>query len=237
MKKVIRLNESDLVRVIKKLISEDFNAFYGVKGKSCFSWKRLKDGTLIEAGLTDCGNLDSQGVWTDEALKRIYGSNNPSLMAFGLLSNWVGKFRNKKKPTTTNEDLDLWVDNIKSAQDLNALRSSFERRLPSFKFGPEVTKRPTFEEAVAHSLGVDTGMNHFNLVKNHLSKLGIPMSLGKSASVYSEVRFDKSGSGKSTKNKFCPNGYKACSGGTYSKCCSSPKIAEVQKCLGIPNPD
>jgi hypothetical protein len=33
----------------------------------------------------------------------------------------------------------------------------------------------------------------------------------------------------------CPNGYQACSG-TYQKCCSSSKIAEAQKCLGL-NPD
>lgn len=237
MKKIIRLSENDLVKVMKNIISENFNANYGVKGKSCFSFRRKKDGSLISGGMTDCGNLDSQGVWTDEALKRTYGSNNPSLMAFGLLSDWTGKFRTKQKPAKTNEDLDLWVANIKSVQDLDALKSNFEKRLQTWKFGPEVTKKPTFGEAVAYSLGVDTGMNHFNIVKNHLNKLGIPMLLGKSASGDSEVIFDKSGSAQYSGNKFCPQGYKKCSNGTYSKCCSSQKIMQAQKCLGILKPD
>lgn len=234
MKKVVTITESELAKIIKKIISEDFNAFYGVKGKSCFSFIRKKDGTLINGGLTDCGNLDSQGVWTDEALKQKYGSNTPSLMAFGLLTNWAAKFTSKQKPVRTNEDLDLWVSNIKSAQDLEAMKSSFENRLKKWSFGPEVKQKPTFGEAVANSLKVDVGMNHYNMVKKHLSSLGIPMSLGKSASGNSEVRFGKSSS--EVKNKFCPQGYKSCST-SYTKCCSSLKIKEVQKCLGIPNPD
>lgn len=34
------------------------------------------------------------------------------------------------------------------------------------------------------------------------------------------------------RERFCPNGYQSCSG-TYTKCCSSPKIAEAQTCLGL----
>jgi hypothetical protein len=34
------------------------------------------------------------------------------------------------------------------------------------------------------------------------------------------------------RERFCPNGFRACSG-TYTKCCSSPKIAEAQTCLNL----
>lgn len=233
MKNTILLTEKELVNLIRKtIVSEEFDD-YGTPGKFCWSYRRKKDGTLISDRMMDCGLLNPDGTIKDEVSKKIYDVSN-TFASVLLPKFWEGRFLypnsyGKKKPV--DETIEKLINLFSTKEKFQKVKDSFNAGINNYKFNPVVTKRPTFGEALATYLVVDFFKDDYESLKNHLNKLGIKISLGKGPSGLTEIKFYDSKSGGSGLTRFTP-----CSG-TYNKGCSSTKIAEVQKCLGLSGRD
>lgn len=239
MKKIVRLSESELVSVINNILFREieqpkklqqireFDEF-GKPGKMCIQWFRKKDGTMITGPITNCEYLDQNGVMKPEIAKKQFGGAYNSLIIMLLCSTW--QFNYLKPGVKKNDKIDLsaLINSIPNKAEFNDFVNKFDERVKTYGFKPGVP-RPTLGEALAVWLGVDSTNVNYDELKKHFEKIGIPMSIGKGAKNFTEIKFNSSQSA-------CPSGYKTCSQ-TYTKCCVSPKIAEVQKCLGIRNPD
>jgi hypothetical protein len=110
MKRIIRLTESDLTRIVKRVINEQL---IGPSGADNFewghqSWESFMDvnrdnGTLKLVRDHDC---EVRGDWTGNELKILSGTvfkkGNDELVAKGVTVKWVGDFIGGSKGHTPN---------------------------------------------------------------------------------------------------------------------------------------
>lgn len=251
MKKIIRMSESDLVGLIKKILSEtpiknqkvfreqfDFTDLedYGKAGKMCVQKVRTKGNNIIDGPVVNCDQLDSNGFLKQEIARDTNKRLGNSQAIYFLIDLWKYKYKAPGVTRRKSGDIDLiakfWTDKA----SFDSFVNEFNKKVNSFAFDQGVQK-PSFGEALAWWVNVGESKSNFEPLKQLLDSIGVPSSIGKSASGNPEIIFgSSSNSGQVNKNKFCVTGYKSCSN-TYQACCNSQKIAQVQRCLGISNPD
>lgn len=239
MKKIVRLSESELVSIINNILLRETKQSrplkqlkewddFGTPGKLCIQWIRKKDGTMITGPMTNCEYLDQNGVMKPEIAKKQYSGAFQDFVIIMLFSNWQYNYLNPGKIKNNGQDLSGLLNYISDKSDFDNFVNKFNEKVKTYKFKPGVPQ-PTLGEALALWLGVDNNKGYFEQFKKHMEKIGVPVSIGKGVKNLTELKFSESQS-------VCSSGYKNCSG-KYTICCNSPKIAEVQRCLGIKNPD
>lgn len=254
MRKTILLTESQLTSLIKKSLKNETKPLlkewgydYGVKGKQCISWQKLKDGTIISGKVVDCEILDKDGFikkeYSDARSKTVTASATALFfpMSWNARFEYPDKWADKK--INDPKDKEYWSDflsKMRSPQDLMLVAQYATDKLNTFRYHHSVPPlRPNFGEALANYLNTEKTKEYYNMFKNHFNEMGVGISLGKGPTGYDEIIINYNAGKNSNLKKssnvipnFCPKGQNKCSG-TYTKCCDAPKIAEAQKCLGL----
>jgi hypothetical protein len=236
MKKVIKLTENDLMKIVKRVIKEQ--KLQGPVPGWCYEKMWNDDHTkYIEGRLVPCINLGDDGELTDRM--KFSTKQNARQVGIGLVIAMTDL--NKMVRTPSKEATQEMGAKLIDAYSPDPYGDSYETYIGGGKRGTVTrTKKQEFkdfldkEPDIRRKLFVlirpDLYPDVWRNFKNEMAKSKIYLYIregdkGKEMDMSDSPKGDSLTTGSSIR-------YKPCSG-TYKKGCSSEKIKKVQRCIGM----